>query len=290
MNTINKLNISRISATKTKKTGIIALHLSQDGTLQRDELEKSVIIFVLTGSVSFSTGNTVDEKISSGEMVLIPPQKNYKLCGLEKDTHLIIMNFNASSQNVFNGGHSIMNLLPFFKNGNNNVDELTVLKIHEQLYVCLNVTDIYIENGLVCEYLENLRESEILYLLFELYPPKELAIFFHPLLNENLQFKEFVLKNSSNVKNVTELAVLSNYSTSGFIKRFKKYFNESPYKWMQKQRAENIFFELKKKDKTPKQIALEYHFSSYEHFIRFCKAQYGCTPTEVMKEKFPDGD
>ena len=285
MNTISKLNFSKGSVTKTKKTGIITLHLSRGSTMQRDELEKSIIIFVLKGSTSLSTGNTVEKKISCGEMVLIAPQKNYKLCGLKKDTHLKILSFDASSRNVFNGGHSIMDLLPFLKNENNKHNELMVLKIHEQLSVCLTVTDIFIENGLEYEYLDELRKSEIFYLLFELYPPKELAAFFYPLLNENLQFKEFVLKNSLNVKNVAELAALFNYSTSGFIKRFKKYFNESPYKWMLKQRAENIFFELKKKDKTPKQIALEHHFSSYEHFIRFCKTQYGCTPTEVVKRK-----
>ncbi len=265
---------------KTGEESIITLHLMQAERTKRDEFGKSVIIFVLKGSISLSVGNTVNKEIFSGEMVLIPPLKNYEFKGLENDNH-IMMYFNISFQPIIGGKYSINDLLPYIKDKDNG---LLAMKIRQELHFCLNITDICIANGLKYGYLEELKRSEIIYLLFELYPPKELAVFFSPLLNEDIQFRDAVLKNSLHAKNVIELASLSNYSTSGFIKRFKKYFNESPYKWMQKQKAENILFDLKQGNKTAKQVAFEHHFLSYEHFIRFCKSQYGCTPTEIVRK------
>jgi AraC-like DNA-binding protein len=109
-----------------------------------------------------------------------------------------------------------------------------------------------------------------------------LAQFLHFIVSENVQFKEFVINNYRNVKNVQELAALANYSTSGFIKKFQKCFNDSPYGWMQKQRAKQILIEIKQGVKSLQEIAVEYKFSSYQHFSNFCKKQLGFPPTKIF--------
>ena len=266
------------------KTKISTLHLTRDSIRQKNDLEKNLIIFVLEGGISLSIGDIAEKTISSREMLLIPPQKKYKIRGLEEDSLLVIINFEDSLSSTPNGNrHFIVDLVPYLEKKD---EELVVLKIHERLALGLKFIDICI-GGSEHEYLKELKINEILYLLFKTYPKKDLAAFFCPLLCDDLQFKESVLKRSVNAKTVIELASLLNYSTSGFIKRFKKHFNESPYRWMQKQKATNILFDLKKGDKTPTQVSYDYDFSSYEHFVRFCKAQYGRIPTEVVK-KFQD--
>jgi AraC-like DNA-binding protein len=93
---------------------------------------------------------------------------------------------------------------------------------------------------------------------------------------------KIVMNNYYNAKNVKDLAKYANYSTSGFIKKFQKCFNDSPYEWMQKQKAKKISVEIIRGIKSLQEIASEYNFSSYQHFSVFCKAQLGSTPTEIL--------
>lgn len=89
------------------------------------------------------------------------------------------------------------------------------------------------------------------------------------------------MDNYLKVNNVQELAAMANYSTSGFIKKFQKYFDDSPYHWIQKQKAKQIYMEISRKVKSLQEIATEYNFSSYQHFASFCKIHFGLPPTEI---------
>jgi AraC-like DNA-binding protein len=91
------------------------------------------------------------------------------------------------------------------------------------------------------------------------------------------------MNNYLNINNIQELAELANYSTSGFIKKFQRCFNEAPYGWIQKQKAKQIAIDIKQGAKSLQEIAGDYKFSSYQHFSSFCKKQFGFPPTELYK-------
>ena len=78
---------------------------------------------------------------------------------------------------------------------------------------------------------------------------------------------------------------MANYSTSGFIKKFTRSFNESPYKWISHYKANRILYEINAERKPLKEIYTAYKFSSMPHFISFCKKQYGLTPGKIRKDK-----
>jgi AraC-like DNA-binding protein len=123
-----------------------------------------------------------------------------------------------------------------------------------------------------------------LFLLLKLYYTKdELACFFRPVLSKDLLFSDFVLKNCLKVNSVEALATLAHYSTSGFIKKFRRYFNESPYKWILHYKAKRILQDIQISRKPLKEIAEQYGFSSQSYFYSFCKKHYGKSPSELRK-------
>ena len=150
----------------------------------------------------------------------------------------------------------------------------------------LSLLDIYLREGGYPNHFFELKRQELFFLLFFYYKENDLARFLQSVLSKDIQFKKEVMNNYLKAKNVQELAKSVNYSTSGFIKKFQKCFNESPYKWMQKQKAKHISFEINHGIKSLQEIANEYNFSSYQHFSVFCKTQFGVPPTSIL-EKLP---
>jgi AraC-like DNA-binding protein len=142
-----------------------------------------------------------------------------------------------------------------------------------------------LEKGLASNLFFDMKRQELFVLLFATYSIEELASFFYSLTGENIQFKEFVISNHIKAKNVKHLAQMANLSTSGFIKKFKRYFNESPYQWMLRHKAEIILREIYSSPTSFMEIAYKYNFSTYQHFVDFCKMQYGVSPSRLKNAK-----
>jgi AraC-like DNA-binding protein len=166
-----------------------------------------------------------------------------------------------------------------------NTETFIKLPVKEMIFSFLSLLQKFAKDNINSYYFFDLKRQELLILLFIYYSKAELAQFLYCVVSENIRFKEFIIKNYRNVKNVQELAALANYSTSGFIKRFQKCFKDSPYGWMQKQRARQILIDIKQGVKSLQEIAVEYRFSSYQHFSKFCKKQFGFPPTEIISYK-----
>jgi AraC-like DNA-binding protein len=127
-----------------------------------------------------------------------------------------------------------------------------------------------------------MKRNELFLLFFVYYTKEELTHFLSKLSSKDFQFKRFVMGNYLSIKNVGELAEKANYSISGFIKKFHSNFGESPYQWIQKQKAKQIYVDINDRKKTLKEIASDYNFSSYQHFAKFCKTYLGSPPTATI--------
>jgi AraC-like DNA-binding protein len=166
----------------------------------------------------------------------------------------------------------------------NDLEKCLKLPIKKNIVRYLTLLSNCLRDGLDSICFFELKRRELFLLLSAYYTKRELSGFMQSLLSRNLQFKKFVLNNYLAANNVRELAALANYSTSGFIKKFQKYFDESPYKWMQKQKAKRILIEINEGVKSLQEIANEYKFSSYQHFAVFCKNLLGLPPSEIYKK------
>lgn len=252
------------SLTLSKGSPIVE-HLSMD----------PVIFFVLSGSVRFKVSDVETHTVSSEEMFMVQVDSSCEITMLET-THVIIcnvpMDFWYKEQKWIEG---------IISDNGNISGEFNKLPIKRMIINYLQLLDLYIKERLYSQEFFELKRQELFFLLVHHYPKDELSHFLQCVLSNDIQFKNLVMNNYLQVKNVQELAKLANYSTSGFIKKFQRCFNNSPYKWMQAQKAKKIFIDITTGIKSLQEIANEYKFSSYQHFSVFCKAQLGVPPTAI---------
>lgn len=95
-------------------------------------------------------------------------------------------------------------------------------------------------------------------------------------------FIDSVFKHHSEAKDVKELAALCGYSYSTFKRLFNAHFHISPYKWMLKQRKEQVMYLIQFSPFLPYEIADRCNFSSPSNFNTFCKKHLGDTPSNLI--------
>ncbi|SIO95797.1 AraC family transcriptional regulator [Vibrio spartinae] len=84
--------------------------------------------------------------------------------------------------------------------------------------------------------------------------------------------------------NIPDLAARMNLSEYYFIKKFKKQYGITPYRFFMQVKLESAFSELMN-GKQIKEVAHEFGYSDQAHFNRLLKKHYGYTPVEVRKIK-----
>ena len=234
----------------------------------------AIIVFVMEGRVVVGMGDRELYTRHSGEMFLLSAKQDYFVEIRDEDSCAISTILDL--KNCMSGCFSLEELQPLYKPGLNQV----VLEIKPRLKQYLLLLSGYLSDGILSKDLAEIKKQEFICQLFTYYTSEEVASLLNPFLDKDLNFKEFVLKNHQSAKNVIELARMANYSTSGFIKRFKQTFGCPPHSWMIAQRASVILKELSA-GKSIKEVAMDNGFSSYEHFCRFCKRYFGATPAEI---------
>jgi AraC-like DNA-binding protein len=247
-------------------------------SLKKNISHEAVVFFIIEGSIVFSINDLENHSVHEQEMFLVPDNCSCNIKVL-KPVNLLICSFGVET--LLSEQKMIDELIPLYDDAQGNFIKLPINKVIKD-YLLLLVQCM--EDGLSSYYFFELKRHELFLLLFAYYTKEELAYFFCNIISENVQFRGFVMDNFLNVKNVQELANIANYSTSGFIKKFQRYFKESPYRWMQRQKARLILSDINEGAKSLQEIATEYKFSSYQHFANFCKLQFGFPPSELANE------
>ena len=248
---------------------------------ERPQSSDPVIVFIISGGICIKINNNDEYLASFHEMFLVQIDSSYEITMLEQ-THLIICY--APLEVWYTEQKGIENLLLEDRNEKCST-HFYKLQLKGAIIRFLSLLETYFKEGIYDSSFYELKRQEFIFLLFYLYQDEELAQFLLCILSKDIQFMKIIVSSYLNAKNVQELAKLVNYSTSGFIKKFQKCFNDPPYKWMQKQKAKQIMTEISKGTKSLQEIANEYKFSSYQHFSVFCKAQLGAPPTVILRKK-----
>ncbi|MBD8390023.1 helix-turn-helix transcriptional regulator [Dysgonomonas sp. BGC7] len=238
-------------------------------------------LFMMDGTLSFSLGNSIDEKLYKGKILLLTAGS--ALSGqADSDSTIMIIRLHNTKQLC-----DCFSLDMLLREEKNNMIKsgICYLDINERTNDFLLFLDTCISDGLKCTYFFALKVKEFLYLLRAYYTKTELLGFFYPLLSKDISFSDFIMKNYHKAKSVQELADMTHYSLSGFQKRFKKVFGISAYHWMRDARAKLIYHQLNSTEKSFKEISDEYGFSSPSHFNDFCKTTFGTTPGRIRNKK-----
>ncbi len=257
------------------------VRLSKGDGRTKVRVDQATIVVAVEGEAIVSVDRYESRKFFAGEMILVPPAATLTV-DATTDVRLIHCYFDKE----------------IFLCEKCSVDDLNTLceqmeydfnklSFNSLINSHLALLETYVEMGINSHSLFEMKKNEFFYLLFSLYSAEDLAAFFHPILGRDISFKQFVMTHWMDARNVQELAAMAQYSTSGFFKKFVRYFNQSPYQWMLQQKADRIIMEITSGIIPLKEIARKYRFSSYQHFADFCKAQYGIPPTEIQAARKP---
>ncbi len=259
------------------------LNYKKGNSLERISPKLSKLCFVNKGEVNVSINGSEAKIVKEKEIFLLPPNSNFKAEALE-DSDIVTMQFHVQVNLCEN--YSMTQLFPYCKENKNKEGGLNTLKFTSAISKYIDLLSIYINDGIHCMHFYEVKKRELFTILRAYYPKEELAAFFYPILSkEDLFFKKFVMEKSLSAKNIPALAEMANYSTSGFIKKFTRCFNESPHRWISQYKANHILQDIKSEEKSLKEISEKYNFSSMSHFVNFCKKQFGMPPGRMRKDK-----
>ena len=239
----------------------------------------SQIVFLLKGKINFSYEYKVDNVLDAGTFLMFPIGYEH-LMNVVEDSDIIIVNMH-NEINFCN--HFPLEILYELNKNVESENSTYPLKINEVISNYLDTVVQSISDGLKCAYFHELKQKELLFYLRAYYPKKDLATFFAPILNNDIRFSRLIYRNYESAKSIENLAALTNYSVSGFKKRFLKVFGIPPRSWIEKEKSKKIYYEINCTQKSFKEISIEYDFSSTAHFDKFCKRVYGMSPG-VLRE------
>jgi len=254
------------------------LTLPKDYQWESRLFQNPMIVFVITGSVQLEINKEETHSVFASEMFITESNNLYGITMMEQ-TRLLICH--VPPEVWFVEQERIDELI---KEEGTLSEEFFKLPVKKVILRCLLLLEQYLKEAIYPSYFFELKRQELFYLLFYNYAKQDLLRFLQCILAKDIEFKKFVMNNYFKAKNVQELAKSANYSTSGFIKKFQKCFNDSPYRWMQRQKAKHISLEINRGIKSLQEIANEYNFSSFQHFSGFCKLHLGSPPSEILSK------
>lgn len=127
--------------------------------------------------------------------------------------------------------------------------------------------------------MQQIKSCELLYNLFN-YGDAALSKKLMSLSNSNKdRLEQVVHANIFNNISIDSLAALCNKSLSTFKKDFVKIFNETPHKWIMRQRVIHARLLLVSTHKDLSEICNECKFHNTSHFIKLFRKEYRTTPT-----------
>lgn len=253
---------------------------AHEGTRLSKEIRETELLCVISGKLRVTTQMAEGHVVDCGHMLLLPPNTRVQ-AEVVSNSYLMVFVVDKPVQ--------LCDLCPLESLTSSLPEEEmagmpSMLKFNRQLDDYFESFRNCLDEGLMCAHYLEIKSRELMFLLRGFYPRSELALFFRPLISNDTDFSDFILRNYRNVKTVEELARLSNYSRSGFKAHFRKTFGKSTSAWLREKKAHNVHHELTATSKPLQQISKEYNFSSVSHMSIFCKEYFGMPPGKIRRE------
>lgn len=257
------------------------LNVAAGQRLDRQAIDKSYIVFYLSGHNMSVCNNSRAKRLSEGMAFLIPKHacvygmsltdSEYLLCEIpdefEERDRLYLQSLSEELPEDFEYDFNTVQIVPIV-----------------QKYIL--GMKYAIETGFTSEYYQQMKRRELFYYFRECYDPKEMAAFMYPLIGgKSISFKNFVIDNYSRYKDVKSFAEAACMSESTFSRKFKESFGTTVYRWMTRRKAEYIYKDILLTEMTFSEIADKYGFSSPSYFVSYCRQHFGMPPNEIRKNR-----
>lgn len=274
---LNNNHLSLKSALSESTTGFRYYDVSGGKIFEERNNEYNYLVFILEGELLVSYNEFLNIKVTPQHFYLIPKSSEFVIKSLTWCSGII------SLFESLEGMYDKSVFQSYWKISSQITHTSGPLPVHYILNDYLYLLLRYIRNGLNCSKMDEIKTQELFLLIRNLYSKEEIANLFHPILGKSLSFKEKVLRNYQNVNSVDELAKILGMGRTNFDVKFKKEFGIPPLRWMLKEKAKRVRFSMAESEITLSDIMQKYNFNSPTHLNRFCKQQFGCSPSELMK-------
>lgn len=252
--------------------------LMEKNDLNEQNKDYHHLIFFLKGEALISSNEYRNRSIKSNEFILIPKSTDFS-CRIISASDIVIFTFNS-----FPGVCNKLELqsLTHYRDKIQYDFEPTVIRPYLKRF--LNTLIEYLQCGMNCKHMHEVKQLELFLLLRGFYRKEELANLFYPIIGQSIDFRSLVMENYLKVDHVDELARIARMGRTNFNNKFREEFGTSPHQWILKQKAKHVRFKLSEPGSTLSDVMRMYKFNSATHFTRFCKQQFGCTPTDLLRQ------
>lgn len=234
------------------------------------------ILFVLSGSLMFEHGGDATRLVTSKQCVCLARGERYDVTARDESQVVVlslIHRIEFCEQDIFDRVMPYDTVIPS--------EAVPTLSVHpsidrllSELFAIREMTD--------CVRYHKMKATELFMMIKVLYTPTEHAYFFQSMIQPQDNFRVFVCNNYDKAQGVAELASLAGMSLSVFKRRFAEHFNDSVYHWMMRQKALQIFTDIRDGEDSTKVLMNKYGFRHYTQFSRFCKNYLQATPAQLI--------
>lgn len=235
------------------------------------------LFFLVEGECTFNCNGFRDRKIKGGEMVLIPRAATFSGRVIQSAKWLQMtfsLPHSGCDRLVLEGYQSYCSMIDY---------DFQPLDIREPLTKFIDLMIFYLRSGMNCGHLHEMKHAELFFSLRGFYKKEEIATLFYPLIGKPLSFREQIAKWQNQEHSLTQLAEDLNMSQIAFLRKFKEEFNETYFRWEMRRKCDRILADMTIPNITIKEVMSRHGFYAAPNFNRFCKTNFGCTPTELMR-------
>ena len=252
------------------------------------------VLFVTEGRMEYLFRDTPRRKLQKGQVIFIRSGCGYSYQAL---TDASIILFRISDPVTLCSNFTVEKLyresIECAKNADgegigaavNGYEPVTrqygCLEVNARMWHFLDGMSDCIGDGLKCRCWFEMKVKEFFLLVRAYYPKEEVRDFLYPILSLDTAFSEHVRRHWRDFRTVSELAAFMHMTPKRFSSRFNAVFGTTPYRWMTEGRARIVHREITSTGKLFKQIAWENGFTSDSLFTRFCRTEFGKTPSEL---------
>lgn len=243
-------------------------------------IKSNYLVFVLEGELLLQIGEKESLPVHAGEFFFIPFFETYKIEAIKTGMYIYYSFFYTD---ISLCDSTIIN--SYLSEGIVYEDKFRLFQINELLRVFLQGLRGFLQLGINCKHLHELKEKELMIIIRSTYKKEDVLSLFYPILGCKMDFKESIFMLSDSVHSRTELATILGMSVPDLARKFKEEFNEPIHSWILKQRNKRILEQASFPSATVKELIYNFNFSSAANFNRYCKQHFGCTPTELLQNK-----
>jgi AraC-like DNA-binding protein len=254
------------------------IETEHEATFSLQQKEMHHLVFILEGKAIVNYNEVKNQPVNRSEFVFFPKLSNASLT-TSSPCKMVVFSFFALKTSCEK--HAFQSYWRLFPNINHR---FASLPFRTPLIEFFDLLVLYLQKNLSCAHLHEIKHQELFLILHTQYPKEDLANLFYPIIGKSFDFRSLIMDNYLKIHHIDELAHLSGMGRTNFDNKFKEEFGTSPHQWILKQKAKHVRNSLAEPDSTFSDVMRKYNFNSATHFTRFCKQQFGCTPTELVRQ------